>query len=42
MVEIYHSEPAAFIAALYDELRIGQTIDEMVGWDPEQYQLLPR
>lgn len=41
MVEIYHSGPAAFIAALYDELRIGQTIDEMVSWDPEQCRLSP-
>ncbi len=41
MAEIYHSGPAAFIAALYDELSIGQTIDEMVSWDPKQCRLSP-
>lgn len=41
MVEIYHSGPASFIAAMYDELGIGQTIDEMVSWDPEQCRLSP-
>ena len=41
MVEIYHSGPAAFIAALYDELGIGRTIDEMVSWDQRQCRLSP-
>lgn len=41
MPEIYHSGPAALISALYDELKIGQTIDEMVSWDQNQCHMSP-
>jgi len=41
MPEIYYSGPAALISALYDELKIGQTIDEMVSWDQDQCHMSP-
>ncbi len=41
MPEIYHSGQAALISALYDELKIGQTIDEMVRWDQDQCHMSP-
>ena len=41
MPEIFHSGPAALISALYDELKIGQTIDEMVRWDEAQCRMSP-
>ena len=41
MPEIFHSGPAALISALYDELKIGQTIDEMVQWDEAQCRMSP-
>jgi hypothetical protein len=41
MPEIFHCGPAALIAALYDELKIGQTIDEMVKWDQAQCRMSP-
>ena len=39
--EIFHSGPASLISALYDELKIGQTIDEMVRWDEAQCRMSP-
>ena len=39
--EIFHSGPAALISALYDELKIGRTIDEMVRWDEAQCRMSP-
>lgn len=39
--EIFHSGPASLISALYDELKIGQTIDEMVRWDEAQCLMSP-
>lgn len=41
MVEIFHCGPAALIAALFDELKIGQIIDEMVHWDQTQCRMSP-
>lgn len=41
MVEAYNQGPASLISALYDQLGIGQTIDEMVQWDPVQCRLSP-
>ncbi len=41
MVDMFHCGPAALIAALYDELKIGQTIDEMVYWDQTQCRMSP-
>ena len=41
MPELYFSGPAALISALYDDLKIGDTIDEMVNWDREQCKLSP-
>ena len=41
MPEIFHSGPAALISALFDELKIGQTIDEMVRWDEAQCRMSP-
>lgn len=40
-IEMYHCGPAALISALYDQLKIGNTIDEMVYWDPAQCRLSP-
>jgi transposase len=41
MVDIFHCGPAALISALFDELKIGQTIDEMVHWDQAQCHMSP-
>lgn len=41
MPEIYYSGQAALISALYDELKIGQTIEEMMSWDQEQCHMSP-
>ena len=41
MVELYNQGPGPLISALYDQLRIGQTIDEMVRWDQLQCRLSP-
>ncbi len=41
MVEAFNQGPGSLISALYDQLRIGQTIDEMVRWDPVQCRLSP-
>ena len=34
MVEAFNQGPGPLIGALYDQLGMGQTIDEMVRWDP--------
>jgi len=41
MVNIFHCGPAALISALFDELKIGQLIDEMVSWDQTQCHMSP-
>lgn len=41
MVEAFNQGPGPLISALYDQLKIGQTIDEMVRWDPVQCRLSP-
>ncbi len=41
MIEAFNQGPGSLISALYDQLRIGQTIDEMVRWDPVQCRLSP-
>lgn len=41
MPQIYFCGPSALISALYDELKIGQTIDEMVKWDEAQCRISP-
>jgi len=41
MVEAFNQGAGSLISALYDQLGIGQTIDEMVRWDPVQCQLSP-
>ena len=41
VVEAFNQGPGPLISALYDQLGIGQTIDEMVQWDPLQCRLSP-
>ncbi len=41
MTNIFHCGPAALISAMFDELKIGQTIDEMVTWDQAQCHMSP-
>ncbi len=41
MIEVFNQGPASLISALYDQLGIGRTIDEMVHWDPVQCRLSP-
>lgn len=41
MVKAFNAGPAGLIAALYDQLKIGSTIDAMVKWDPGQCRLSP-
>ncbi len=41
MVEAFNQGPGPLIGALYDQLGMGQTIDEMVRWDPAQCRLSP-
>ena len=41
MIEVFNQGPASLISALYDQLGIGRTIDEMVRWDPLQCRLSP-
>lgn len=41
MIEVFNQGPASLISALYDQLGIGRTVDEMVRWDPAQCRLSP-
>ena len=41
MVEAFNQGPGPLISALYDQLKIGQIIDDMVRWDPVQCRLSP-
>jgi len=41
MIELFNQGPGSLISALYDQLGIGKTIDEMVHWDPVQCRLSP-
>lgn len=41
MVKAFNAGPAGLISALYDQLNIGSTIDNMVKWDPDQCRLSP-
>ena len=38
---MFNQGPASLISAIYDDLNIGETIDEMVRWDPLQCNLSP-
>ncbi len=41
MVKVYHSGPAGLIGALFDQLRFGKIIDDIVLWDKKQCYLSP-
>jgi len=41
MAEVYHSGPAGLIGALFDQLRFGKIIDDIVPWDKKQCYLSP-